>query len=264
MRNLIAAIAWLTLAPLGLAQITADSVYAPHEPIVLGIETSIEDGQEINAVWRVDSPAKLLKAGPSTVHIWAPPKAEPYQVLALVYVTQTVEINGIRGDLLIGPPRDYATSFTVKANTPPKPPPDPGPGPEPPGPGPDPSPEPEPEPEPEPDDRFGPSPFAGDGLRAVIVYEYDDIPSYESGLVDQLYSENLRSWARANMAQGAKGVDFRIFDKDAIGESRWAELLQRERDAMPWLIAGNGRRGYEGPLPSTEEETIRLLQELVE
>lgn len=252
-----AALALAFLPSICWAQIAAESVYSPFEPIVLEVEEPVADGQRVQAVWRVDKPARALKAGPTTVHVWAPPQAEAYQVLALVYVTQTVEIDGIKGDLLIGPPRDYSTSFFVRGDTPPRPPPEPGPGP-------DPQP-PEPEPEPEPDDdRFGPSPFNGEGLRAVIIYEYDEIPSYPDGIADQLYSQNLRAWARENMAKGPNGVDFRIFDKDAIGEGKWQELLKRSRDSLPWLIAGNGRRGYEGPLPGSEEETLRLLQELVE
>lgn len=251
----LASVLWLLAPVICLSQIASENSYAPHEPIVLDIELAIEDGQALNAVWRVDAPAKLITAGPSSVHIWAPPKPEPYQVLALVYVTQTVEVDGIRGDLLIGPPRDYATSFTVRPGPGPRPEPEPEPGPEP---------EPDPEPEPEPDDRFGPSPFAENGLRALIVYEYDDIPSYDAILVDQLYSENLRSWARENMAKTGNSVDFRILDKDATGEGKWQEMLKRSRESLPWLITGNGRRGYEGPLPGSEEETLRLLQELVE
>lgn len=251
-----AVLVWLALQSVCWSQITAEQVYAPHEPIVLGVDEDLQPGQRMNAVWRIDQPAKFVKAG-AEVHVWAPPRAEPYQVLALVYVTQQVEIDGIQGDLLIGPPRDYSTSFVVKSDAPPNPP----------RPGPGPSPEPQPEPEPEPDDedeRFGPSPFSGQGLRAVIVYEYDEIANYSPEIVKQLYSESLRSWARENMAQGRSGVDFRVFDKDAIGDGPLAESLKRERNSLPWLIAGNGRRGYEGPLPATEEETLRLLQELVE
>lgn len=252
----LAVIAWLIYPAVCFGQINAEQTYQPYEPIILEVEEPLEEGQEVNAVWRVDAPAKMVKAGPSSVHIWAPPKAEAYQVLALVYVTREVEIDGVKGSLLIGPPRDYSTSFVVQGNGP-RPPPEPGPGPDP---------EPEPDPEPDPDDRFGPSPFSGDGLRAVIIYEYDEIPSYPKAIQNQLYSESLKSWARNNMAEGDRGVDFRIFDKDAqaIEGSRWAEVLERERDGLPWLIAGNGRRGYEGPLPATEEETLRLLQELVE
>lgn len=137
---------WILVAGICQAQIKSEPAYRPHDPIVLHVQDEAKPGQKVNAVWRIDQPAQSVKVGPSTVHVWAPPSDKPYQVLALVWVTQTVNVDGVEGDLLIGPPRDYATSFRVVADAPPVPPP---------GPGPEPEPEPEPQPTPDvPDDQF--------------------------------------------------------------------------------------------------------------
>lgn len=116
-----------------------------------------------------------------------------------------------------------------------------------------------------PDVPDSPSPFAGDGLRAMIVYELDDMPNYAPSVTQQLFSQKLRAWARENCAKSASGsTDFRVLDKDAEGDSSiWTEALKRPRKSTPWIVVGNGESGYEGPLPATESETMELLKRFV-
>jgi hypothetical protein len=129
-----------------------------------------------------------------------------------------------------------------------------------------PDPKPEPDVEPKPDEPkphpVTPSPFSGDGVRVLVVYELDDVSSYSPEQMKTLYSKRLRTWAIENCAKDASGApEMRIFDQHTAGQpEQWQKLLAKPRQAMPWLIVGNGKKGYEGPLPATEAETIALLE----
>jgi hypothetical protein len=115
-------------------------------------------------------------------------------------------------------------------------------------------------PPPEPEDE---SPFPGEGLRVLIVYELDELASYPSSQVNVLYSKELRVWAQQNCVKDSTGTaGLRILDQDTTADTptQWTTAMARPRDSMPWLIVGNGKTGYEGPLPQTLAETISLLE----
>lgn len=127
-------------------------------------------------------------------------------------------------------------------------------------------PDPKPDVDPEPDEPLPPpvtpSPFIGEGIRVLVVYELDDVSSYSPEQMKALYSKRLRTWAIENCAKDASGApEMRIFDQHTAGQpEQWQKLLAKPRQAMPWLIVGNGKKGYEGPMPATEAETIALLE----
>lgn len=249
---------WLVLAAAGnsAAQIAARQRYAPYEPIVIEVEDQARPGQTVNALWTVDAPAKAIKVSPTVVHVWAPPQATAYAMRATVWITQRVTIpqpdgSSVDGDLLIGPPRDYDASFLVTGTPEPSPQP--------------PTPEPQPPDPPQPNPgEFGPSPFTGEGLRVLIIYEHDDLAKYPATQFDQLGSLTLRTWMRENAAKDSSGnVQFRCVDQHAVAiPTVWQDAMQRQRSSLPWLIAGNGHVGYEGKLPESEEKTLDLLERL--
>lgn len=115
---------------------------------------------------------------------------------------------------------------------------------------------------PEPSPPSAPSPFEGEGIRILIVYELDEMASYSPSVLDTMYSKDLRLWAVNNCAKDVGGQpELRLFDDDVQNQpERWMKALSRPRGAMPWLIVGNGKKGYEGPLPPTEEATLALLE----
>ena len=224
-------------------QIEAASKYEPFEPICLDVKTDAPEGAKVNAVWRIEAPASYRQKSATEVFVWAPPGT--YRVHALVWITRTVTVDGIEGQLLAGPPQEFNESFTVSGKPPPKPKPDPEPG---------------PDPEPE-----GDSPFAESGLRVLIIYEVDDVAGYSKEHRSQIYGKELRQWAMANCVKASSGsTEFRCLDDDVVSgpnaDQKWSQALRRPRSQLPWLVVGNGKSGFEGPLPKTLAETTALLE----
>jgi hypothetical protein len=122
------------------------------------------------------------------------------------------------------------------------------------GPQPPPKPDPVDPPAPKPD---GTSPFPGDGLKVLVVYEQSAPHSPEMNAI--LYGKKSRDYLDAACGKG----NYRIFDKDVplAGESElWKNVMTRPRKSVPWLLVGNGKTGYEGKLPDTEAEFLDLIK----
>lgn len=137
---------------------------------------------------------------------------------------------------------------TIRANNGAQPPPQP-PGPKP----------------PQPD---GTSPFAGEGLRCLIVYDPVDIlPASQHSII---YGSQVRSYLNSKCPEGtAKNPDgsllreWRFYPADVNTNAEspvWHNAMARKRDKLPWILVGNGKTGFEGPLPNTVEETLELLK----
>jgi hypothetical protein len=105
-----------------------------------------------------------------------------------------------------------------------------------------------------------PSPTTEQGLRVMIIEDVTQRHELPTSQIEQLTSEaegSLIEWLKAN------AVEWRITDQaaDMSLDSRGAqELFARPRDAVPWLVAGNGRRGVEGRLPLGKDETLAKLK----
>jgi hypothetical protein len=62
-----------------------------------------------------------------------------------------------------------------------------------------------------------------------------------------------------------KTAEWRVwsFGADPSGESKlWQDVFKRKpgKEKMPWLIVSSGNSGFEGPLPASVEETLKLLK----
>jgi hypothetical protein len=173
-------------------------------------------------------------------------------------------------------------TFTIKGATPTPVP--PGPQPVPPGPTP-PGPAPEPGAE---------SPFKEPGLRALYLYESDDLYSYPPVRYSALYDGDARDYLNAKCVPGADGEtkEWRKWDKDvdttkeskvwqdAVARARvkykeWEAKEQKEttewniahadpkdqkkaRSGLPWLMVGDGKTGWEGPALDPDQALERL------
>jgi hypothetical protein len=129
----------------------------------------------------------------------------------------------------------------------------PGPTPTPPGPTP-------------PPDPPGPAPpIPAAGLHVLMVYEDKELPKLPPGQYSVLYAKAVRDYLNAKCAAGPDGKtkQWRTWDKDtnATGESKlWQDALARPRQRTPWIIISNGKTGYEGPLPNSVEDALKLLK----
>lgn len=134
--------------------------------------------------------------------------------------------------------------------TPPGPTPDPNPNP--PGPGPGPVPPPTPPSPPVP-----PAPIPGDGMHVLITYESADLAKVPPATLAVLYSQSLRTYLDSKCPVGPDGKthEWRMYDKDQVptAESKlWQDAMARTAGKpAPWIIISNGKTGFEGPLPLT-------------
>lgn len=169
--------------------------------------------------------------------------ADPYVWLVQAKATGVVE-------LLIVPdnPAEWKVerrTIDVSASPPPVPPVPPGPTPIPPG----------------------PVPIPDAGLRVLIVYESADLTRLPKEQSSILTSQTIRQWLNAHCVLGPDGKtkEYRLWDQnvDPSGESKvWQDAMKRDRKSLPWLIVSNGQKGFEGPLPGTIEETLKVLRSI--
>lgn len=144
---------------------------------------------------------------------------------------------------------------TVVVGEPPPPVPPVPPGPVPPGPNP-----PIPPVPPVP-----PAPIPTAGFRVLIVEDASARNKLAPTQLAVLFDKNVRDYLRAKCVKGPDGVtgEWRIWDQgaDASAEGKlWQEAMKRPRQAVPWIIISDGKTGFEGPLPTTVDETLALLK----
>ena len=166
-----------------------------------------------------------------------------------IYIIEAVTTG--RCELLIVPKGLQAdkeiVQRTIDALVGPRPPPDP-----PPGPKPDPTP-------------VNPSPFVGEGLRCLIVYETADLTRMPAAQQQILFAKSIRTYLDSKSPLGIDGKthDWRIYDQniDTTADSQvFKDAMNRPRKSVPWIIVGNGKTGFEGPLPATVDDTLTLLR----
>jgi hypothetical protein len=101
-----------------------------------------------------------------------------------------------------------------------------------------------------------PAPIATDRLSVMVVEDVnhrDDIPASQ---VTALLSTQLRK------AIQDKSGRFRMLDAatDVTNEESWVkECMALPRQSLPWVYISNGRTGYSGPVPATEQAFLELI-----
>jgi hypothetical protein len=131
------------------------------------------------------------------------------------------------------------------------------PGPKPPDPKP---PDPPPTP-PNPD-----APIPADGFRVLLVYESAELANLPREQYSIIFAKQVRDYLNLKCVVGEDGKtkEWRMWDKDvqAGAESKlWQDALKRPRTKTPWLIVSTGKTGYEGPLPATVSDMMKLLKQ---
>jgi hypothetical protein len=143
-------------------------------------------------------------------------------------------------------PSDPAVCVVIIGDAPPVPP-DPGPNP----------------PKP-PDPPQPPAPISG--KRVLIVYETAEASKMPEKQQQILYGKTVRDYLnqKCDPDPDGKTKGWRIWDKDAdpSGEAKvWQDAMKVERKGLPWLIVGNGKTGFSGPLPNNVDDFMKSVKQ---
>jgi hypothetical protein len=118
------------LPSMAMAQISMESRYDPHKPIVVGCGCVVPEGWEISVQWRIrnwdpkKAPAELI-AVDKQAHVWAPPGEHVIEMRARLVERAIVEIGGVERSVILDIEDVYDDrAFIVGTPPPPKPDPD--------------------------------------------------------------------------------------------------------------------------------------------
>ncbi len=122
----------------------------------------------------------------------------------------------------------------------------------PPGPGPKPPPGPTPE----------PSPIPIAGLHALIIEETDDRENLTSAQRDVMLATVSGSFRDYVKSHGPKDNFFLLDQNDDVSMlPQWAQdAFKRPRTSTPWIIFGNETGGFEGEMPKTTDDTLKIAK----
>jgi hypothetical protein len=127
----------------------------------------------------------------------------------------------------------------------PTPAPGPGPGPGPPGPHPAP-------------------PIAEPGYRVLIVVHDRKDPGLTREQSAAVHSADVRKFLTDTCVKDSGGnAEWRLWDEatDPSADSKpLQDMMKLARASTPWLIVGNGKTGYQGPLPANADELMKILK----
>lgn len=106
-------------------------------------------------------------------------------------------------------------------------------------------------------------PFPGvTGLHALVVYETADLPRLPAAQTAALTSKAVRDYLNAKNPGGWRVWDADVELKDApqLWRDEMARAKGRPGFKTPWLVVGNGKDGYSGPLPADTDALLSLLK----
>lgn len=116
---------------------------------------------------------------------------------------------------------------------------------------------------PDPPKPVDPAPIPVAGFRVLLIEESAERGKLTPGQFRVMFGKNMRDWLDANCVKENNQPGYRIYDKDAVTKGdlkHWQDAMTRPRQSVPWVIVSNGTTGFEGPLPATEDETMKLFQ----
>lgn len=96
-----------------------------------------------------------------------------------------------------------------------------------------------------PVDPVTPPPITVDHLAVLIVEETADRNTLPTGQRDILVDQQWRAWVESH------GGDWRVLDDDTptATDEPWVQTAAAvPRTKLPWVVMGNGKSGYSGPL----------------
>lgn len=109
-----------------------------------------------------------------------------------------------------------------------------------------------------------PAPIPLEGLRVLFVFDPKTQTSLTPGQNSALFGAEVRGYLNSKTAVANGYREWRLWPvgTDNSGEAKyWQDVMARPRQSLPWLVISNGKAGYEGPLPATVEETLKLLKQ---
>ena len=239
--------------------IVLEDNYQPFEPIIITCDVdSNVDGVVYD--WNLSDTVKFVAIdGGKRLHVWAPPGTHDIDCTVVVPKTKTVTIlirdaeypddisKAQMKDIIVveGVNIERFKEVLSVGDTIPTP-----------SPQPDPTPEPTPEPVPVPDP-IGIDPIEEIGLNVIIIEETDD-------RIDKVSREQLATLKSTKVKELVlkQGGDFRQTDDDSVTiyeNPKWAKVMSRPRESLPWMVASNDKQWYEGPVLSLPE-TLKLIE----
>ena len=110
-----------------------------------------------------------------------------------------------------------------------------------------------------------PTPFPGvTGLHALIVYKTKDLPSYPDSQQLILTAQSVRDLLAAKCAKDGSQPCYRIWPDDVSGletEPKWLQdAIKLPHASLPWIFVGDAKTGISQALPTTVDDTLKLLQ----
>lgn len=130
--------------------------------------------------------------------------------------------------------------------------------------GPAPDPDPQPEPQPEPPQPEPKSPIDWPGLAVLIVYESGDVGTMPRSQFSSIAGRELRDkLSMLSSRNEQRQPMWRIHDQHADVSNEQAafrDAMARPRGSVPWIVIGNGKTGYEGPLPIDTPSIVALIE----
>ncbi len=110
-----------------------------------------------------------------------------------------------------------------------------------------------------------PSPIPDAGMRVLVTFPEatrDQLPAGQKAL---LQSPAFRDYLDKNCVKEDAGAGWRIWndDTDPKNESAtWQKLMGIAKGKGAWVVAGNGKRGVNKPLPADEKSLTAILDPL--
>lgn len=127
----------------------------------------------------------------------------------------------------------------------------------PPGPGPGPG------PTPDPDPFLGVGAAGPAGLKVLILTETSDQSKLPRGQLTILTSGTVRDYLNSHCLKESGRAAWRVWDRDVnpVNETAlWQKAFAAaNKAAVPQILIGDGNKGFSGPLPTTVDETMKLL-----
>lgn len=110
-----------------------------------------------------------------------------------------------------------------------------------------------------------PAPVQEPGLRVMIIYESQQLSIMPMAQRELLFSANVRAWLTTNCARINNRPEWRFVDQNqpsVVDTPPMKAMFERPRMSVPWLIISNGTKntGFEGILPASSDEMLRLLE----